>query len=88
MKYGIKILTESKTIQVTLTAYIEKDEGIGGYEYWGFREYDSGSGELFVSELDWDKEKYSEEENELIAKYIDENSENIEHKIIKLCKMY
>lgn len=88
MKYTIKINTENKIITVTLTASIEKDEGIGGYEYWGFREYDAGSGELFVSDLDWDNKKFSKEDNEIISNYIDENRDEIEDKIIESCKEY
>lgn len=85
MTYEIQIQADNKVINVILDADIEKDEGIGSYEFWGSREYDSGSGELFVADLNWEKHKYSKEENEIIEKYVDENSEEIENKIIKLC---
>jgi hypothetical protein len=91
MTYKIKIEQGGNTIEVILDAYIEKDMGIGAYEYWGFREYDSGSGELYVSSIDWDATMYKEDENVLIEKYIDDNWDELNNRItkeVKLCKDY
>ena len=88
MTYKIKIEQGDKTIDVILKAGIEKDTGIGSYEYWGFREHDSGSGKLYVTDIDWDFKMYTDDENEIISKYIDDNWDELNDKIVESCEDY
>lgn len=47
------------------------NNGIGSYEFWGYNDYDYGHD--YVEEIHWDRESYSDHENELIEKYVEDN---------------
>ena len=46
------------------------DFGIGSYEYWGMRGYDSQMG-WEIDDITWDKSLYSEEDNKWIDDYVE-----------------
>lgn len=46
-------------------------DGIGSYEFWGFRAYDEG--QRYIDDLEWDSLKYTPYENKLIEQYIYDN---------------
>lgn len=54
---------------------IYESNGIGGYEFWGFKGYDYGH--KYIDRFEWDETKWSAEENEAIRKYVDENFDEL-----------
>lgn len=56
------------------------DDGIGSYEFWGSKGYDSRM-VAKCENISWDKYYYSDEENIAIKKYLDENYEDIQLEI-------
>jgi hypothetical protein len=62
-----------------------ENDGIGSYEFWGSKCYDAGNDYLVLDEMKWDKKLFTEEENEIIKKYLDDNwdilDENITQKL-------
>lgn len=61
-----------------------EDDGIGSYEYWGSKSYDS---QPYISceryGINFDKEKYNNIEVEVISKYIEKNYNKIENKFVE-----
>ena len=67
--------------EIELLGKIEMvDNGIGPYEYWGSKCVDIQIGPE-VQEISWDKTKYSEEQNKIIDKYIDDNFDDLAQKM-------
>jgi len=68
------IVNNDFEVEVEGTCHIENN-GIGWYEFWGFKEYDAGvnSWEL-DDDLTWDESKHTPEQNEAIKQQL----ENIE----------
>lgn len=56
---------------------ILENNGIGSYEYWGYRGYDHGQDYYECEGVDWDKPCYTEEENAAIQQYVDEYYDKI-----------
>lgn len=76
---SIEVPTDDNIISVELDCELSwENNGIGGYEFWGMKGYDKGEDYLVVDSEDWDRNKYTEEENTLIAKYVSDNFEDIE----------
>lgn len=61
-----------------------EDAGIGPYEFWGAKGYDS---RLYASceyyGIDWNRKQYSAAHNALIEQYLYDNYQQIEHEIIQ-----
>jgi hypothetical protein len=57
-------------------ASVEND-GIGSYEYWGFKGYDKGHNYFIVENITWDKSKYTEQQNQEINKYLENNWDEV-----------
>ena len=55
-----------------------ENDGIGPYEYWGFKGFDHGHTYLVIEEITWDKEQFTQEENQIIEIYISKNFEELE----------
>jgi hypothetical protein len=55
------------------------DNGIGRYEYWGSIGFDSRL-EPETQEIFWDKTLYSDEQNEIINRYVDNHFEEMAQK--------
>lgn len=50
-----------------------ENDGIGSYEYWGFREYDHGHDYLSFESADdptWNESKHTQEENNIIQEFM------------------
>jgi len=63
------------------------DIGIGSYEFWGAKGYDSH----WVWELEdaqWDKSLYTPEENKIINQWLTENFKEVSEAIIKNHKKF
>lgn len=75
---------EDGFIEVYLSAEVNAwDNGIGSYEYWGCKGYDTGYTEYEVYNLKWDESKFSDAENKIIQKHIADNWKDIEESFIK-----
>jgi hypothetical protein len=65
-----------------------QDDGIGSYEYWGCKGYDSHP-YLSCEEhgIEWDKKEFTEQENEMIDEWLNEekNFKSLEE---KFCEKY
>jgi hypothetical protein len=61
----------------------KENDGIGGYECWGFTGYDEGRDYFVCEKITWDKTKYNEKENKVIETYLDNNFEKIEKYILE-----
>ena len=59
------------------------DDGIGGYEFWGGKGYDSRPYVSCEDTIDWDRTLYSDRENSIIEKYLEENEEEIDSQLCK-----
>ena len=58
------------------------DFGIGSYEYWGMRGYDSQMG-WEIDEVTWNKSLYSNEDNEYIDGWVDRHMDDFINDIAK-----
>lgn len=82
MTYDLYI--EELDLEIELDCHVtSENNGIGSYEYWGSKGYDAGSTYPIVDRFEWDRKLYTEEQNELIDKYIIDNWDNIEGKALK-----
>ena len=50
-----------------------ENDGIGSYEFWGTKGYDSGTDYWSVSNVGWNEKLYTEQENADIRKWVDDN---------------
>jgi hypothetical protein len=48
------------------------DEGIGSYEYWGYNDTHEEWVDVVV-DASWDKDKYTDEQNDFIEKYLEDD---------------
>ena len=53
------------------------NDGIGHYEYWGMRGFDSGTRYWETYEVTYKRDEYSEQEQNIIDKYISSNEKEI-----------
>lgn len=88
MYYEIEHYNESTDtctiIEVDFFADIRRESsGIGSYEYWGCRGYDSGQDYYECDDIRWDRKRYTDEENRIIEEYLSENQEKIENELIE-----
>ncbi len=60
----------------------KENSGIGGYEFWGFQGYDKGEDYWDIDDINWDKSKYTDIENKFIAKYLEDNYDEIYEEIL------
>lgn len=63
-------------VEVTANVHVEND-GIGSYEFWGYKGYDKGVNYIVVDELIYDKSEYTPEQQQLIDKYFEDNWEEL-----------
>lgn len=63
-----------------------EDDGIGSYEFWGMRGYDSRP-YIEVVDVTFDKEAYSKEDCALINQWIDDNYGEVYDEFSSLFKM-
>lgn len=76
MTYELYI--EKHDLEVTLDCnVISCNDGIGSYEYWGSKEYDSGYSYPDIDEMTWDKTQFTDEQNEIIENEINSNWDKI-----------
>lgn len=77
-------VSEDKHLNVELTINASYGNlGIGPYEYWGIPGNDVQMG-WEIDEWFWDESLYTEEENKIIQKYIDDNFDDICNDFFKL----
>jgi len=57
------------------------DGGIGSFEFWGFKGYDSQPYVSCEDTIDWDRKLYSDSENAIIEKHLEKNEEEIDKKL-------
>jgi hypothetical protein len=82
-----EVTGEIDYLMPTLTAYVTtQDDGIGSYEFWGMRGYDSSPYRAVSDDgiQIEDVEQFSEHEKQLIIDYIDNNFEELEKRFIAL----
>jgi hypothetical protein len=48
-----------------------ENDGIGSYEYWGQQCNDKGTDYVILNAIEWNKSKHSNQENEIIQKWLD-----------------
>ena len=77
-------ISESRGFDAEFEAHPQhEDDGIGSYEYWGAKCYDSRPYiSCEQSGIEWDKSKYSADDNELIEKYLEDNYAYVEGEFI------
>jgi uncharacterized protein RhaS with RHS repeats len=59
------------------------NDGIGSFEFWGSKYYDSGIDYWEVEIVGWNKDAFNDAENKVIEEYINCNEELIIEKIIE-----
>jgi hypothetical protein len=69
--------TEDFAVDFTCEIGSEND-GIGSYEYWGFKGYDRGETYLTLEDITWNKTLYTDEQNVFIDEYIGDNYSKME----------
>ena len=72
-------------IFASLSDFKVENDGIGEYEYWGAKGYDAGTDYLHLEELQWDKTKYTDEQNAFIDNWIWEKAGDVDCPYQKLC---
>lgn len=63
------------------------DDGIGPYEFWGFKGFDSQIVPE-VQDIEWDKSIHTAEENDIIQKYLDVDDDNDESISKEMCEKF
>jgi hypothetical protein len=63
--------------------FYPESTGIGSYEYAGIRGYDKGQDYFSCDDVRWNKSLYTEQQNAIIQKHLDENHEHIEKLLIQ-----
>lgn len=90
-------MTESLTIEVEFPVgednrfveinidceYIVENNGIGAYEYWGFKGNDCGVDYVVIEETNYDSTPFTAEENDLIKKEIEKSKPSLEDQIME-----
>ena len=76
----LDINSEEKEIEFFCDYEIQND-GIGSYEFWGSKEFDKGIDYVVLEEVTWDKNLYSERENNIIKDWVTENWKSIKKEI-------
>lgn len=72
-----------KYVDIEVTCdYSIHNNGIGPYEYWGFRGYDRGVDYAAIEDAAWDKSQFTAEEIKLIQAAIDKELVNWEQEIM------
>lgn len=85
----IEVPYKEDILDVELEYEISKvNDSIGSYDYSGFTYYDKQPNRLIVERFEWDKSKYSEEENKTIDLYINNNFLDLEEKVLEKLKDY
>jgi hypothetical protein len=51
-----------------------QNDGIGAYECHGFRGYDKGEDYIWLEDIHWNRDQYSEQQNVLIWDWVNEQS--------------
>jgi hypothetical protein len=63
----IEINGELIEVEFSADCHVENN-GIGAYNYWGVKCFDAGTNSVELDDdIEWDKEKYTDEQNQLIA---------------------
>jgi len=82
VKIEIQFFGEDDYREVEFTGNPHKcDDGIGSYEYFGFRGNDSRTYVSCEDTIDWDRKLYSDSENAIIEKHLEKNEEEIDKKL-------
>jgi hypothetical protein len=71
---------DEAVVELSLSYDVEND-GIGGYEYWGSKEYDRGEDCANVYEISWDKSLYTDEQNTAISEQVEKYTSDFEKEI-------
>ena len=75
-KLNPKLKYKEKTVTVDFYCAISKENsGIGSYEYWGSKGYDSWQDYLVVDDITWDESLHTKQENDIIKQFIDDTEE-------------
>jgi len=79
MEYTLYYLDQQgEEWEITLEVeYETSNDGIGPYEFWGFRGFDKGNLCVDISKISYDKDGLSQEEIDLIEKQIQKEMEDI-----------
>lgn len=85
MEYTIYYLnTQGEEMELTLEIEYETSyDGIGPYEFWGFKGFDKGHLCVDINEIIYDKDGLSQEEITLIEKQIEKEIEDIQAACLK-----
>lgn len=75
------------TFFANLSDFTVENDGIGSYEYFGFKGYDNGTDYLHLEEINWDKSLYTAEQNKLIWDWVNENAGDEGCPYQKLCDL-
>ena len=71
---------EEIKIELTLS-YTKENNGIGEYEFWGFKGNDKGMDYADIYEYSWDKSNFTDEQNKEIETQIENNISKLESEI-------
>lgn len=80
LELEIETQNESFFVDVDFTYHISYS-GIGYYEWWGQKEYQNEESGASVDNCEWDRKSFTDEQNYLISKYIEEKLEYLEEKL-------
>lgn len=85
-----EIETEDKLLEVELECdMLLQNNGIGAYEYWGYRGYDRGQDYWECDgPIEWNKKAYTEQENKAIEEYIQENEGKLQEEFEERAEKY
>jgi hypothetical protein len=78
LSISLKLLDEEEKEVEFYCDYEIANTGIGSYELWGSRQFDSGYDHAKVKEVKWDKSLFSGFENQIIANWVAKNKIRIE----------
>jgi hypothetical protein len=79
----VDILSDDEYVEMVKVDFelTKENSGIGSYEYFGFRGYDSGSDYYECDGYSWDESLYSPKQNKAIERVLDNQYKSIIEKI-------
>lgn len=84
----VDILSDDEYVEMVEVDFelTKENDGIGSYEYFGFRGYDNGSDYYECQGYSWDESLYSPKQNKAIERVLDNEYKKIVEKINKELK--
>jgi hypothetical protein len=84
LSISLKLFDEEEKEVEFYCDYEIANTGIGSYELWGSKQFDSGYDHAILGKAKWDESLFSGLENQIIANWVAKNKVSIEEEVYKM----